>query len=161
MLFGVHFYTCDNNESNIMNTDYIIKEMSTNEKTLFLQSFLYLIRADGKVDNAEKELISGIIKFYQIPPEIFKKIDQTPKLDIMLKQIQETVPNRKHALFLIKELLTMANIDDDISDNEIYFIQTVAQTLNVEEEKILAINELIQKRMIWLYENNVVMEYEP
>lgn len=143
-----------------MEDELIIKEMSLAEKTVFLQSSVYLARTDGKIESSEKELITDLIKIYQIPHELFAEITKPIHLDTLLNKIAESIPDRRHALFLIKELLTITNIDDDISDSESDFIEAVAKRLNIEEEKILAIHELIQQHILWLARKQAIMECE-
>ncbi len=144
----------------IMNENLLIQEMDIKEKIVFLQSFIYLIRTDGKIDQAEKDLIAELIKSYQIAPQYFAGINNVPAKESLLSSLKESVPNRVHGLFLIKELLTIANIDDTLAKEEIQFIESVAETLNIEKEKILQINGLILERKVWLTKNEMVMEYD-
>ena len=144
----------------IMNENLLIQEMDIKEKIVFLQSFIYLIRTDGKIDQAEKDLIAELIKSYQIASQYFAGINRVPTKENLLNSLKQIVPNRAHGLFLLKELLTIANIDDTLVKEEIQFIESVAEILNIEKEKILQINGLILERKVWLTKNEIIMEYD-
>ena len=76
----------------------------------------------------------------------------------MLLEIANAVKDRHKALVLIRELLTMAHVDDELGDEEVNFVEKVAAKLNVEPEKVLEINELILERKAWLVKSAAVME---
>lgn len=57
---------------------------------------------------------------------------------------------RKKSLYLIKELLTVANSDDDLDDNEIDFVIKISKALGIEDEKVAEINQLVLDQMSWL-----------
>ncbi len=138
----------------------LIQEMEIKEKIIFLQSFITLIRADGKIDKDEKELIAEFIKSYRITPQYFAEIKNIPHQKTLLASLKEIIPNRHHALFFFKELLTIANIDDELAHEEILFIEAAAEALHIEKEKILQINELILEKKIWLAKAEKIMEYD-
>ncbi len=141
-----------------MSGETIIQELSLEEKITFLQAYVFLIKADGKLEDEEKVMISELVKSYQVEPKYFNEINNLPPKDNLLSKIKSVVADRRHALFFIKELLSIANIDDDLDDAEINFIETIARLIKVERNKILQINELIMERMAWLAKNDLVME---
>lgn len=142
-----------------MNDNLIITEMELPERIAFLQSFIFMIRSDGKIEESEIELIADLVKIYQIPKENFSEINQVQKLDHLLEILKICVKERTHALFLIKELLTIANIDNELADSEIAFVEAVSNALAIDDDKVLAIHELLMQRMLWLFNNKIVMEY--
>ena len=142
-----------------MNDNLIIAEMELPERVAFLQSFIFMIRSDGKIEESEVELIADLVKIYRIPKENFHEINQFRNLDQILETLKTNVRGRTQALFLIKELLTIANIDDELADAEIAFVEAVSNALAIEDDKVLAIHELLMQRMLWLFNNKIVMEY--
>lgn len=141
-----------------MNDDSIIEQLDLPIKKIFLQTFMKLVCSDGKVEKAEKLLMSDMIKRYKIPVEMFDEVRKPLQKDELFNILKNTITNRHTALFLIKELLNIANIDEDIAETEAGFIDDVAKTLNIDEDKVLAINKLVLDRKLWIYENDLVME---
>ena len=141
-----------------MNDDSIIEQLDLPIKKIFLQTFIKLVCSDGKVEKAEKLLMSDMIKRYKIPVEMFDEVRKPLQKTELFNILKNTITNRHTALFLIKELLNIANIDEDIAETEAGFIDDVAKTLNIDEDKVLAINKLVLDRKLWIYENDLVME---
>ena len=50
------------------------------------------------------------------------------------------------------------DVDEELGDAEVNFIEKVAAKLNIEPEKVLQINELVLERKDWLVKSAVVME---
>lgn len=141
-----------------MNDDSIIEQLDLSIKKIFLQTFMKLVCSDGKVEKAEKLLMSDMIKRYKIPVEMFDEVRKPLQKAELFNILKNTITNRHTALFLIKELLNIANIDEDMARTEAVFINDVARTLNIDEDKVLAINKLVLDRKLWIYENDLVME---
>lgn len=141
-----------------MNDDSIIEQLDLPIKKIFLQTFMKLVCSDGKVEKAEKLLMSDMIKRYKIPVEMFDEVRKPLQKAELFNILKNTITNRHTALFLIKELLNIANIDEDMARTEAVFINDVARTLNIDEDKVLAINKLVLDRKLWIYENDLVME---
>lgn len=140
----------------IMSEDFI-QALSIDEKIVFIKSFIYLACSDGNIEDSERYLLKEIIAIYNLSNELAVLKHKEPE-DVILSEIKEKITTRKKALYLIKELLTLANIDENLENIEISFIEKTAQILNIEEEKVLQINELILERKLWLHKQNVVME---
>lgn len=136
-------------------TDDYIQQLTDQEKTTFVRALIFLIKADGVVDDRERSYIHEAVDIYGVN---MSAINTPMTEEIILSEITNNIKERAKALFLIRELLTMAHIDDDLSDDEISFIEKIAAALNIEEEKVLKINELILERKMWLLKSAVVME---
>lgn len=141
-----------------MNDDSIIEQLDLPTKKIFLQTFMKLVCSDGKVEKAEKLLMSDMIKRYKIPVEMFDEVRKPLQKAELFNILKNSITNRHTALFLIKELLNIANIDEDMAETEAVFIDDVSKTLNIDEDKVLAINKLVLDRKLWIYENDLVME---
>ena len=70
------------------------------------------------------------------------------------------IKDRRKSLYLIKELLSVANADEELEDREIDFIIKVSNVLDVEDEKVAEINQLVLDRLAWIDEYRTVMEFE-
>ena len=139
-----------------MADDYI-QQLSETEKVTFVRALIFLIKSDGRVDDHERECIHEIVNIYNIKNKV-AAINAPMGEDILLTEIANTINDRHKALLLIRELLTMAHVDEELGDAEVNFIEKVAAKLNVEPEKVLQINELVLERKDWLVKSAVVME---
>ena len=68
------------------------------------------------------------------------------------------ITDRKHALQLIKELCVLANIDEDLHDNELDIIIDVARACNVEDDKVVLINRWVLDSFILSKTGEVILE---
>lgn len=139
-----------------MADDYI-QQLSETEKVTFVRALIFLIKSDGRVDDHERECIHEIVNIYNIRNKV-AAINAPMGEDILLTEIANTINDRHKALSLIRELLTMAHVDEELGDAEVNFIEKVAAKLNIEPEKVLQINELVLERKDWLVKSAVVME---
>ena len=139
-----------------MADDYI-QQLSETEKVTFVRALIFLIKSDGRVDDHERECIHEIVNIYNIKNKV-AAINAPMGEDILLTEIANTINDRHKALSLIRELLTMAHVDEELGDAEVNFIEKVAAKLNIEPEKVLQINELVLERKDWLVKSAVAME---
>lgn len=138
-------------------TDDYIQQLSEQEKITFVRALIFLIKADGRVDDRERECIHEIVEIYGVGNKM-AAINAPMGEDVLLPEIANTVKDRHKALALIRELLTMAHVDDELGDEEVNFVEKVAAGLNIEPEKVLEINELVLERKNWLVKSVAVME---
>lgn len=141
-----------------MNDDMMIAKLTLQEKLAFLKCFIYVIRSDGKIEDSEKELIVDLLEIYELHSEYLDYINHESPVNEIINEVKAAVKDRPTALFLIKELLAIANIDNDIADGEISFIEAIAKSLEIEDNKIVALNDLIIQRMMWLFNYKIIME---
>lgn len=139
-----------------MADDYI-QQLSETEKVTFVRALIFLIKSDGSFDDRERECIHEIVNIYNIKDKV-AAINAPMGEDILLTEIANTINDRHKALLLIRELLTMAHVDEELGDAEVNFIEKVAAKLNIEPEKVLQINKLVLERKDWLVKSAVVME---
>ncbi len=138
-------------------TDDYIQQLSEQEKITFVRALIFLIKADGRVDDRERECIHEIVEIYGVGNKM-AAINEPMGEDVLLPEIANTIKDRHKALALIRELLTMAHVDDELGDEEVNFVEKVAAKLNIEPEKVLEINELVLERKAWLVKSAAVME---
>lgn len=138
-------------------TDDYIQQLSEQEKITFVRALIFLIKADGRVDDRERECIHEIVEIYGVGNKM-AAINAPMGKDVLLPEIANTIKDRHKALALIRELLTMAHVDDELGDEEVNFVEKVAAELNIEPEKVLEINELVLERKAWLVKSAAVME---
>ncbi|MCI7486049.1 MAG: TerB family tellurite resistance protein [Alphaproteobacteria bacterium] len=126
-----------------------VTDLSLNEKLVFLRMIIRLIGKDSRIDDSERTFMKELAKQYQIPREYSAQINQSVSEEDLISEAKNLL-GRKKSLYLIKELLTVANSDDDLDDNEIDFVIRVSKALGIEDEKVAEINQLVLDQMSWL-----------
>ena len=142
---------------NVENDMQYLAEMSDDEKIIFLKVLTRLARADGKLDDNERDFIREIAVVYNVPANGFEEIINVNSDDEIVAEVKK-IKNRKLALELIKEMCLLANADSDLSDNETLLIGRVGQAMGVELEKIQQISQWVIDRIIWLEEGKIIFE---
>ncbi|MBR1841044.1 MAG: TerB family tellurite resistance protein [Alphaproteobacteria bacterium] len=141
-----------------MNDDYI-NELSMLEKTVFLKLFCKMIKADSTVDNDEIDFLKMIAARYGVDnATLVGIIKETDSINVSAEAAQIT--NRYHSLQLIKELCVLANIDDDLHDNELDIVIDAARAMNVEDDKVVLINRWVLDSLILSKTGKIIMEEE-
>lgn len=126
-----------------------VTDLSLNEKLVFLRMIIRLIGKDSRIDDSERTFMKELAKQYQIPREYSAQINQSVSEEDLIAEAKNLL-GRKKSLYLIKELLTVANSDDYLDDNEIDFVIRVSKALGIEDEKVAEINQLVLDQMSWL-----------
>ena len=141
-----------------MNDDYI-NELSMLEKTVFLKLFCKMIKADSTVDNDEIDFLKMIAARYGVDnATLVGIIKETDSINVSAEAAQIT--NRYHSLQLIKELCVLANIDDDLHDNELDIVIDAARAMNIEDDKVVLINRWVLDSLILSKTGKIIMEEE-
>ena len=139
-----------------MGEDYI-KELSVEEKIVFLKVICRLIKADGNIDEDEIEFLKKTTEFFGVNNDaVIGVIKAADSIDYVAEA--RKITNRSHALQLIKELCALANVDDDLDDNELDIIIETAHAMNIEDEKIILINRWVLDSQIVAQTGRIIME---
>lgn len=140
-----------------MNNFEYVNTLTSREKVLFVRTIIALIGEDGEIEKQERNFIKEIAKQYKISRAEFEKIQVRVPDDDLIQEAEEIL-DRSKSLFLIKELLTVANTDNDLNDKEIDFIIKLSTALNIEEAKVVEVNQLVLDQINLLEKYNTVME---
>lgn len=83
-----------------MENDFI-STLSPDEKLLFLKSLLAMIKADGRIDDKERELAHELVRLYNAEGcnEVLK--NPQPK-NILLDEVKVLAKDRKKAMLLLR-----------------------------------------------------------
>lgn len=136
-------------------SDYIAT-LTYDEKIVFLKIFCCLVRADGKVDNDEISFLKDIAARYGIDNATVVSIIKEPNINCAAEA--RKIVNRKHALQLVKEMCVLANIDNDLADNELDIVIDSARAMGVEDEKIVLINRWVLDSLILTKTGEIILE---
>lgn len=139
-----------------MDNDYI-SSLSREEKIIFLKIFCKAVNIDGAVDEEEIDFLKNIaVRFGVNKDAIVNIIKSAKQIDCVAEA--EKISNRKHALQLVKELCVLANIDDDLHDNELDLIIDCARAMNIEDEKVVLINRYVLDSLVLAKTGRIILE---
>ncbi len=139
-----------------MNDEYI-QTLSQDEKLAFLKIFCRLIKSDGSIDAEEISFLKSVAARYGVDnATMVGIIKSTDTIDCMAEA--RKIASRQHALELIKELCLLANIDDDLHDNELDIIIDVARVAGIEDDRVVLINRWVLDTLILSKTGNVILE---
>lgn len=134
-----------------------VENLDIEEKLLFLRMIIRMIGKDGKVDASEREFMKDLANQYQVPKKYSEELTKVLPEDEVIKEVKEKF-SRSNCLFLIKELLAVANSDEDLDDSEVDFVIKTAHSLNIDDEKVVEINQLVLDQMAIAERYKQVME---
>ena len=137
--------------------DAYIKTLSMEEKLAFLKIFCRLIKADGSIDEEEISFLKTVAVRYGVDNATMVGIIKSADTIDCMAEARHIV-GRQHALELIKELCFLANIDDDLDDNELDIIIDVARVVGVEDDRVVLINRWVLDTLILNKTGNVILE---
>ncbi len=132
-------------------------EMTEAEKVVFLKALIRLARADGNFDEDEKAFIREISLAYGVAAECFDEVLAVASDDELVDEVKK-IKNRHMAMYLIKEMCTLANSDGDLSDAEMLLIGRVGEAMGLELEKIQQISQWVIDRIIWIEQGKIIFE---
>lgn len=136
-------------------SDYIAT-LTYDEKIVFLKIFCCLVRADGKVENDEINFLKDIAARYGIDNSTVVGIIKEPNINCVAEA--RKITSRKHALQLVKEMCVLANIDNDLADNELDIVIDAARAMGIEDEKIVLINRWVLDSLILTKTGEIILE---
>lgn len=142
---------------NMENDMQYLADMSEDEKVVFLKTLARLAKADGDLDEGEKEFIKEVAVVFGVPAARHQEIMSIKDDEELVKEVKK-ITDRKKALELIKEMCLLANSDSDLSDSETLLIGRVGQAMGIELEKIQQISQWVIDRIIWLEEGKIIFE---
>lgn len=134
-----------------------VADLSLEEKLVFLRMIIRLIGKDGRIDDSERNFMKELAGKYQIPKQYSVQINQPMSEDELIVSAINVL-DRKKSLYLIKELLTVANSDDDLDDSEVDFVIKVSKALGIEDEKVAEINQFVLDQMSLLDRYRAALE---
>ncbi|MBP5399731.1 MAG: TerB family tellurite resistance protein [Alphaproteobacteria bacterium] len=138
-----------------MDDDYI-KELTEEEKRVFLSIFCKLVMADKSVEKEEVNFLKLIAARYDVDNSVMVEIIKAQNIDHI--ELAKKIHSRQHALELIKELCVLSNIDGDLHDNELDIIIDVARALKIEPQKVLLINRWVLDSAIVIKTGEQILE---
>lgn len=136
--------------------DYL-KELSSEERVIFLKVLKRLAASDGVLDDDELGFIKELAVIFCVNAAELNKVLEPASDDEIVSEAGK-ISDRHKALELIKEMCMLANADKDLSETETMLIGRIGQAMGVELDKIQQISQWVIDRIIWLEEGKIIFE---
>lgn len=137
--------------------DGFIDTLAPKEKYVFIKTLLYMVKIDGKIEDEERKLAHELIKIYDAE-KWREELKKTQTKNMLLEEIKTTITERKKGLFLLRELLIVAYIDNNFDQKEMSFIEQISQVLKIEPEIVIELNRLILDYKLLQLKSKKIME---
>lgn len=109
-----------------------LNSLSSNEKNNFMKLAIAVIKADGVIENNEKQVLSAYANEMQIEIE---GIDVQYDIDNIIESLaKESTDQSKRVIFV--EILALAFADGNFADEEKNIIQKLADSFNLGKDFI-------------------------
>ncbi len=142
---------------NMENEMSCLSEMNEEDRVVFIKILLSLARADGIVDDGEKDFIMSLAKIFEISTDRAEEI-KSFRSDEEIVEESKKIKNRRVAMELVKEMCMLANSDGDLNNREVLLIGRVGQAMGLSLDKIEQISQWVIDRIVWLEEGKVIFE---
>jgi uncharacterized tellurite resistance protein B-like protein len=136
-----------------------MRAVDEKEKIAYLKALVYIATIDEEFCDSEKQYLLNISNMYGLNQEqsddlIKAVIDRKESLEDILSEITD----RKTKLLLIYELVALCYADGNYSDIEKTGIINVAKILEIENDKVIVIEDLLNEGIKLQEKINVALE---
>ena len=135
-----------------------LSKLTKKQRIAFIQTFLYLAHADGKLSKTEKDFIINLAEAYGLSEKDRDEVLSVKDEATILKNAK-SIKDKRAAMELIKELCVLAYADEGLTDKELLFIGKIGKATGVKPEKIEQISKWVIDRIIWLEEGKLIFGY--
>ncbi|MBE6448513.1 MAG: TerB family tellurite resistance protein [Alphaproteobacteria bacterium] len=133
------------------------KDLSVEDKKVFLQTLMQLAKTDGSVDGGEKKFIVELARLFGVSSQDAEEIKRKRDDDEVV-EAAKVITDRHVAMELVKEMCMLANSDGDLTDREMLLIGRVGLAMGLELEKIEQISRWVVDRIVWIEEGKIIFE---
>ncbi|MBQ9034956.1 MAG: TerB family tellurite resistance protein [Alphaproteobacteria bacterium] len=133
-----------------------LPEATAEQKKAFFQALVCLSGIDGHMGDEEVDYIMKVAKTYNI--NSFSEISNFSSVDEVIANVKEQINYRPLALELLREMCTLAHVDNVLSDEETLLIGKIGLALGIKIEKIEQISEWVVEHIIWCEQAKLIFE---
>ncbi|MEL7648718.1 MAG: DUF533 domain-containing protein [Sedimentibacter sp.] len=133
-------------------------KLQNKEKQSYLQAFMFIASSDGIITVEEITALKNIADSMGFNKEKINYLAEEVKKGKKLKDILAKIKNRQSKLLLIYELILLCHADGKYSDSEKSSMKELTALLNVETEKLVQIENLVDEHIDLKEKLNLVLE---
>lgn len=136
-----------------------IRSLSEKERFIFLKIICGMVAADRKVSREELVYLRELALKYGASGDKLSVMIKSAETDMLLKQAR-MITDRVKALALIKDMCMVANLDTDLTDNEIDYILDVAEAMGIDDKRVRDINAVVNEYLAVSQKAALLLEQE-
>jgi tellurite resistance protein len=121
---------------------------SKNEVTAFMQLLVLIAKADGKITKEEIDFLNDYSNN--------TGLDWKELKEISLEEILSEFKTFSSKIEVMQELVKLAMIDGDYSDEEKAGVKEIAHILSLPESKVIAIEDWVRRGLEWIAEGQAL-----
>ncbi len=123
--------------------------MEHTEKIAYLKALIYIATADDTIDESEREKFSQLGHIYGLNEDEINSIaDSVINKSETLEEILGNISTRQTKLLLVYDLLAICYADGCYSLAEKNAMRSIVNMLHIEEEKLIALEEVIEESTV-------------
>lgn len=135
-----------------------LMKLQNKEKQSYLQAFMFIASSDGIITVEEITALKNIADSMGIHKDKMNFLADEVNKGKKLKDILAKIKNRQSKLMLIYELILLCYADGEYSDSEKSSMKELTALLNVETEKLVQIENLVDEHIDLKEKLNLVLE---
>lgn len=135
----------------------ISKDLTVEEKNIFLNCLAYVLNFDKKATPARKEYLENQIKDIGLSLKDFDNIKKKRKTDDIAKELK-SIHDIRIKRYILREMVLLAVADHELTDEEIQTIFKIGMKIGLKEEKIGDFFLWAAKGMEWEIEGTRLVE---
>ena len=123
--------------------------MEHTEKIAYLKALIYISTSDDTIDESEREKFSQLGHIYGLNEDEINSIaDSVINKSETLEEILGNISTRQTKLLLVYDLLAICYADGCYSLAEKNAMRSIVNMLHIEEEKLIALEEVIEESTV-------------
>lgn len=111
------------------------KEMDPEEKITFMEALTFVLNFDGGQSPIQQEHLLRQAFECGLSATGLKKVRKLKKPEELIKRLKN-IPHKKTKRFIIREMIIMAVVDHELSDEEMCTIYEIGTGAGLKQEKI-------------------------
>ncbi len=136
-----------------------IKSLSDGERFIFLKIICGVVASDRVVSREELMYLKELSLKYNVSGESLSAMIKSADRCALIKQAR-MITDRVKALALVKDMCMAANLDTELTDDEIDYILDIAEALGIEAERVKEINEVVNEYLAVSQKARLLLEQE-
>ncbi len=136
-----------------------IQSLSDGERFIFLKIICGVVASDRAVSREELVYLKELALKYNVSGESLSAMIKGADHDALMKQAR-MVTDRLKALTLVKDMCMVANLDTELTDNEIDYILDVAEAMGIDAERVKEINAVVNEYLAISQKARLLLEQE-
>jgi uncharacterized tellurite resistance protein B-like protein len=132
-----------------------------NSRTSFMKGLIYIAKADGKIDESEKQFFTNAMVALELSKEDINSLQEIlNNKDNFINVTDLKFDSKKQKLFFFREVIQLCYIDQSYSEREKTLIENIRVKVGISKEDILKIEGWVKEGIEWSQRGEKLLEAE-